>query len=144
MTANLQAPLGLRADGAFTLFGIPLYEGSIAVSEWSEEALASAVRECIVEAGACISSREHLRDVDAFMELGEAFDMDIQERVPNTAWSFWIERLISHTLKGELAQAASVAEARIAAKDSGRFVVGGQTFYQLALRQLQGRAPSAG
>lgn len=138
MTANLQAPLGLRADGAYTLFGIALYEGSIAVPVWSEEGLVNSTRQCLLEAAACINSNHHLRSVDAFMELGETFNLDILKRVPNTAWNFWAERLIRHLLKGEMAQAMSIAEARIAAGDSGRFVIGGQTFYQLAQRQLKG------
>ena len=144
MSANLQAPLGLRADGAYTLFGIALYEGSVDVPEWSEKGLANAVRECLAEAGASIKSNHHRRSVDAFMELGEAFNADILERVPNTAWNFWTERLIRHFLNGERDQALSIAEARIAAGDSGRFVIGGHSFYQLAQRELKGHAAPVG
>jgi hypothetical protein len=144
MTGNLQEPLGLRADGAYTLFGIALYEDSIEVPQWSDEGVTNATRQCLLEAEACIESNHHLRSIDAFMELGEAFNTDILERVPNTAWNFWAERLICHVLKGEMEQARSIAEARIAAGDSGRFVIGGQTFYQLAQRQLKGHTASVG
>lgn len=137
MTANLQAPLGLRADGAYTLFGVALDEGSIAVPEWSDESLASVVQQSLVEAYACIESNHDLRNVEAFMKLGEAFNVDILKRVPNTAWTFWTERLINLLLKGEIDQAKSIAEACIAAGDSGRFVIGGQTFYQLAQQHLK-------
>jgi hypothetical protein len=142
MTANLQAPLGLRADGAYTLFGIALHEGSIAVPEWNDEGVVSSTRQCLAEAEACIDSNQHLRSVDAFMDLGETFNVDIQRRVPNTAWNFWTERLIRHFLKGETDQALAIAEARIAVDDSGRFVIGGQTFYQLAQQQLMGHTAS--
>jgi len=141
-TANLQEPLGLRADGAYTLFGIALYEGSIEIPEWSDEGLVNSVRQCLLEADARIKSNQHLRSVDAFMELGEAFNVDIVKRVPNTAWNFWKERLICYFLKGELDQAMSIAKARIAAGDSGRFVIGGQTFYQLAHQLLKGHTAS--
>ncbi|MBJ2156863.1 hypothetical protein [Variovorax sp. IB41] len=144
MTANLQAPLGLRTDGAYTLYGVSLNEGSIATPKWSEEGLLNASRGCLVEAEACIKSNHHLRSDDAFMELGEAFNLCILKSVPNTAWNFWKERLIHHVLKGERDQAMSIAEDRIAARDSGGFIVGGQTFYQLSQRQLKGHAASVG
>ncbi|PIF77520.1 hypothetical protein CLU95_4695 [Variovorax sp. 54] len=144
MTENLQAPLGLRAGGAYTLYGVPLYEGSIATSEWSEDGLLNASRGCLVEAEACIKSNHHLRSDDAFMELGEAFNLSIQKSVPNTAWNFWKERLIHRVLKGERNQAMSIAETRIAARDSGGFIIGGQTFYQLSQRQLKSHTASIG
>ena len=102
----------------------------------------NSTRQCLLEAAACIESNHHLRSVDAFMELGEAFNVDILKRVPNTAWNFWTERLIRHFLNGEMDQATSIAEARIAAGDSGRFVIGGQSFYQLAQRQLKDHTAS--
>lgn len=139
MTDNLQAPLGLRADGAYTLFGIALYEGSVAIPEGGQEEMVNSIHQLLMEAEACIKSNQHLRSVDAFMELGEAFNVDILKRVPNTAWNFWTERLIYNVLKGEVDQARAIAAARVAAGDSGRFVVGEQTFYQLAQRLLNGQ-----
>lgn len=144
VSSNSHEPLGLRSDGAYTLFGIALYEDTISVFEWSDEEVVNSTRQCLLDAAACIESNHHLRSVDAFMELGEAFNVDILKRVPNTAWNFWIERLIYHLLKGEKDQATLVAEARIAAGDSGRFVIGGQTFYQLAQRHLKGLTASIG
>lgn len=144
MTANLQEPLGLRADGAYTLFGIALYEGSTEVAEWNDEGLLNSTRQCLLEANASIESNQHLRTIDAFMKMGEAFNLEILKRVPNTAWNFWKERMICHRLKGEMKQATAIAEARISAGDSGRFVIGGQTFYQLAQRLAQGHSVPAG
>ncbi|MBN3722600.1 hypothetical protein [Burkholderia sp. Ac-20379] len=134
MTGNSQAPLSLRADGAYTLHGISLHEGATSVSDWNDEALTRGVRDCLAEAQACIDMDNRPRSVDAFMTLGEAFNSDLLQRVPNTAWNFWKERLICHLLNDEPGQAASIAEARIAAGDSGGFVVDGQTFYQRALK----------
>jgi hypothetical protein len=144
MTSNLQEPLGFRADGAYTLFGIALYEGSIGVAEWNDEGLLNSTSQCLLEATASVETNQQLRTVDAFMKMGEAFNVDILKRVPNTAWNFWQERLICHRLKGEMEQATSIAEARISAGDSGRFVIGGQTFYQLVQRLPQGHNVSSG
>ena len=67
MTSNLQEPLGFRADGAYTLVGIALYEGSIGVAEWNDEGLLNSTSQCLLEATASVESNQQLRTVDAFM-----------------------------------------------------------------------------
>lgn len=85
---------------AYTPFGIALYEGSVAVPEWSDEELVNSTRQCLLEAKACIDSNHPLRSINAFMELVAAFNVDIQKRVPDTAWNFWTERMTCHFVQG--------------------------------------------
>lgn len=115
---------------AYTLFGIALDEGSVAVPEWSDEELVNSTRQCLFEAKACIDSNHPLRSINAFMELGAAFNVDIQKRVPDTAWNFWTERMtlpFSPTRNGR-----GNVDCRSSHCCRRFFVIGGQTLYQLA------------
>jgi hypothetical protein len=137
MPENKKAPVSLRANGAFTIYGQEILSGIISECEWSESWIVASIKEIFSSAGSTASQISNkIVDIDKYLEFLEKAHAELMIRSPMAALNVWKEALLVALEKGDVAAAARIAEARIAAKDSGSFSSHGKTFYECALCYL--------
>lgn len=75
MGENKKAPLSLRAVGAFTVYGAPLYEKRTILSAWTEEELRSVVEEYINHFCESINNIDYATFEEKVLEDGYHHDL---------------------------------------------------------------------
>lgn len=138
MESNEKAPFSLHVNGAFSLSGTELLSQRQNLAVWSadvvESELGLVVDQAIktaVEVGGLIST---LESYIAFIKHKHA---ELIARHPRAVVTTWAEELLAAMLASNTGYATRIAEARIAARDSGGYVSGGLSLYQRALRVLE-------
>lgn len=137
MMSNASEPMSLRANGAYTLFGHDVLSDRVTDCEWTTEWLRQNLNPAASlaqkKAAEIANSINTIDDYLAFIELDY---QALLERRPDTTYNTWKEQVLAALEKGDVHSAKDIASARVAANDSGGFVVGRHSFYQCVLEFL--------
>lgn len=137
MDANAEAPFSLHANGAFTVAGHDAMESRIEDCEWTPEWLQQQVTEFDTAAAARAAElSRQITTIDAYHDEVRRGHEAIMKRYPNARVDIWQETLLVALERGDRKRAVEIARERIAAGDSGTFIVGGRTFYECAVDYL--------
>jgi hypothetical protein len=137
MSDNSNGPMSLRANGAFSVRGQELFGESVRECIWSEEWVDHNITRIVEEANEKVKvTSQQITSIDDFMAFAEEEHLRLLQRSPKAVVTLWRERLLTHLIKNQFTEAAAIAEQRIAARDSGSFIVDGHSFFELARRHI--------
>jgi hypothetical protein len=135
MHSNLDEPISLHANGAFTLTGHELAWSRIEECTWTPEGVRQLLEAVLTGAeGPAAEVAARIRSIEEFMDFAAEWHADLLVRAPGAVVNLWKERVLFHLLRGERETALQIAEERATAGDSGGFTVGGSTFFEKAKR----------
>ena len=137
LSSNEAGPLSLHANGAFTIAGQEILSNSITNCEWTVARIDDeliAIVSMAQDKSAQVT--RDIRNIDEYLVFIEHAHVALMVRHPGARTNLWNERLLVAIEKGDRVSAATIARARIAARDIGGFMTRRQTFYENALDYL--------
>jgi hypothetical protein len=133
MEKNLDAPLSLHANGAFTAPSMEVDPALQTPKDWSEDSLAPALDSVLEQADArSVELAGRITTLDQNLAYLEGCLSELLKRSPRAAVDLHREKLLTAVLKKDFSGAKAIAEERLAQRDSGGFGVGTKSFYVLA------------
>jgi hypothetical protein len=134
LSSNEDRPLSFHANGVFTLLGQDIHIVSTEGLEWQPAVLAQQVEEAAQQAG--VRAREvagHITSIHSYLAFIQREHEAFLLRHPGALTDIWMETLLVAMVAGDMATAAEIARARIAAGDGGKFIDSRGTFFERAL-----------
>lgn len=134
MSSNEDQPPSLHARGAFVLQGQEVLALDRSGLTWGpgviQEEVERAAELCARKADEVSAQVTSIQSYLEFIRRGHESHM---ARYPRSAMNIWKEELLVALESGDVRTAATIARTRIAAGDSGGFLVGRSSFYECAL-----------
>lgn len=138
MPENKNQPLSFHAAGAFSAPTMRIKDEIIRIEDWTGENIEEKVKYIISEMDKYSSEiASNIRTVDENLLFIETLYDEIKDKYPKTGKTTFIEMVITCLLKNDLENALEIVNNRIAQKDSGGFIIEGETFYSLAKQYIE-------
>ncbi len=133
MSSNEQEPFSLHANGAFVLSGQEIHTISTRGLEWLPGVLVEQVEGAARQAhGRASEVAAQITSIHSYLECVRREHEAFMRRNPRAVVNVWKEALLVAMATGDVAAAAQIAHARVAAGDSGGFSSGGKSFFERA------------
>ena len=138
MEGNEKKPFSLHANGAFALMGTELLSCHEKVCAWESGALEAETYRVMQLAHDCASETANsVSTLDGYLGFIKAKHAALMERHPRAVVTTWPEQLLAAMVADDAQLAKDIAQARIAARDSGGYMSRGLSLYQRALALLE-------
>lgn len=134
LSENEEAPFSLHANGALALNGQEILTLSTEGLEWGPGVLAGQVVEAMRRGDARAEEvAGQIPSLSAYLEFIQREHEAFLLRHPGAKTSIWTETFLVAMVAGDMARAAEIARARVAAGDGGGYMTGMKTFFERAL-----------
>jgi len=134
---NAKQPLSFRAAGAWTAPMTTISTTNQTVDGWDADSLSLQIDEILILSDSTVEKLSaEIQTIDDNIRAIERFDAEQRMKYPDGAFDIWCERLLTAFLKEDFSLARQIIEDRRKQRDSGRFMVGSKSFYDLAEEYL--------
>lgn len=136
---NINKPLSFHASGVWTAPTMSIDDGTIEIHDWNDESVLNDKIIQIIERANYLSTQlaEKITDIDQNLENIESLYRNILEKYPNTSIDTFKEQIMTAILKQDYLTAQSISESRMLVKETGGFIAGQQSFYEMAVHYLK-------
>ncbi len=134
LSSNEDLPFSLHANGAFALLGQEIHTISMNGLEWLPGVLVQQVAEAAQQGGERAKEvAGQITSIHSYLEFIQREHEAFLRLDPGAITTIWTETLLVAMVAGDMATAAEIARARIAAGAHGKFSVGGKSEFERAL-----------
>jgi hypothetical protein len=138
LSENINMPLSFHASGAWSAPTMQIYNGVLEIEDWQNESMLTELVSNTIQNADKISLElsRNINNIDKNLEYIESLHTKHLEEYPDSKLDIFKEQLMTAILKHDYLIANKMADSRINLKESGGFMVGNKSFYEMTQSYL--------